>query len=78
LKPIFVVGRCKCDRNEETKRDYRICCIHDLKSSATLAMVFRDKAVPFVLKSAKDVPDNIITKRLEATKVTAYGLKKAA
>jgi len=46
--------------------------------SATPAAVFRDKAVPIVLKNAQDVPEIIITKRFEETKVTAYGLKKAA
>jgi len=46
--------------------------------SATPATVFRDKAVPIVLKNAKDVPEIIITKRFEETKVTAYDLKKAA
>jgi transposase InsO family protein len=51
---------------------------HEFLGSATPAMTFRDKAVPFVLKSAKDVPENIVVKRFEETKVTAYGLKKAA
>jgi len=46
--------------------------------AATPAAVFRDKAVPIILKTAKDVPENIITKRFEETRVTAYGLKKAA
>ena len=35
-------------------------------------------AVPFVLKNSKDVPENIVVKRFEETKATAYGLKKAA
>ncbi len=66
----------------------RLCCEftewynnwrpHEFLGSATPATVFRDRAVPFVLKNAKDVPENIITKRFEETKVTAYGLKKAA
>jgi len=41
-------------------------------------MVFKYKAVPFVPKNLKDVPENIISKRFEETKVTAYRIKKAA
>lgn len=57
---------------------YNVWRPHEFLASATPATVFRDKAVPIVLKSAKDVPDNIVVKRFEKTKVTAYGLKKAA
>ena len=57
---------------------YNVWRPHEFLGSATPAAVFRDRAVPFVLKSAKDVPENIITKRFKETKVTAYGLKKAA
>jgi hypothetical protein len=57
---------------------YNIWRAHEFLGSACPAAVFRDKAVPFVLKNAKDVPEIIITKRFEETKVTAYGLKKVA
>jgi putative transposase len=57
---------------------YNVWRPHEFLGSATPATVFRDRAVPFVLKKAKDVPENIITKRFEETKVTAYRLKKAA
>ena len=57
---------------------YNVWRPHEFLGSATPATVFQDKAVPIVLKNAKDVPGNIITKRFEETKVTAYGLKKAA
>ncbi len=50
---------------------------HEFPGSATPVMAFRDKAVQLITKSAKDVPDNIVVKRFEKTKVTAYGLKKA-
>jgi len=51
---------------------------HEFHGSATPATVFRDKAVPFVLKNAKNVPENIMTKRFEETKVTAFRIRKAA
>ena len=57
---------------------YNVWRPHEFLGSATPATVFQNKAVPIVLKNAKDVPENIITKRFEETKVTAYGLKKAA
>jgi hypothetical protein len=44
----------------------------------TPAMAFQNKSVPLVSKIAKDVPKNIMIKRFEETKVTAYRLKNAA
>ncbi len=46
--------------------------------SATPAVAFRDKTVPFITKIAKDIPEKMMVKRFEETKVTAYALKKAA
>jgi len=57
---------------------YNVWLSHEFLSSVTPTKVFRDKAVPIVLKNTKDVPENILVKRFEETKVTAYGLKKAA
>lgn len=57
---------------------YNVWRPHEFLGSTTPASVFRDRAVPFVLKNAKGVPENIMTKHFEETKVTAYGLKKAA
>ena len=51
---------------------------HDYLGSATPAKAFQNKAVPFVPKNAKHVPDKIVIRRFEETKVTAYGLKKTA
>ncbi len=51
---------------------------HEFLGSATPAEVFRDKAVPFVLKNAKDVPTDMETKRFQETKVTGYRIRKAA
>jgi len=51
---------------------------HEFLGSATPAIAFRGKAVLFVLKSAKDVPADLETKRFKETKVTAYRTKKAA
>ena len=64
-----------CSEFTEWYNDWRP---HEFLGSATPASVFRNRAVPFVLKNAKDVPENIIIKCFEETKVTAYGLKKAA
>jgi len=64
-----------CNEFTEWYNDWRP---HEFLGSATPADAFQNRAVPFVLKYAKDVPENIITKRFEETKVTAYRLKKAA
>jgi hypothetical protein len=45
--------------------------------SATPDIAYRKKAVPLVLKTSKDVPENIMIKRFEETKVTTYRIKKA-
>jgi len=57
---------------------YNIWRPHEFLDSATPAAVFRDKAVPFVLKNAKDVPTDLETKRFKETKATAYKIRKAA
>ena len=51
---------------------------HEYLGSATPATAFQKKAVPIVLKSAKNVPGNMVIKRFEETKVTAYRMKEAA
>ena len=51
---------------------------HEFLGSATPASVFRDKAVPFVLKNSKDLPADLEIKRFLETKTMAYRLKKAA
>jgi transposase InsO family protein len=51
---------------------------HEFLGSATPGQVYRDKAVPFVPKLAKSLPDNIAVKRFAETNVTGYRLKQAA
>jgi hypothetical protein len=49
---------------------------HKFLGSATPTLAYLNKAVPLVPKTAKDVPENIMIKRFEETKVTAYRIKK--
>ncbi len=51
---------------------------HEYLGSATPALAFKNKAVPLVLKGAKDIPIDLETKRFRETKVTGYRIKKAA
>ena len=46
--------------------------------SATPSKVRREKAVPFIPRTAKAVPENIEVKRFSETNVTGYRLKQAA
>ncbi len=51
---------------------------HEFLGSATPSEVYRDKAVPFIPKYSKIVPENIEVKRFTETNVTGYRLKQAA
>ncbi|MCP4752624.1 MAG: transposase family protein [Proteobacteria bacterium] len=51
---------------------------HEFLGSATPSVVFRDKTVPLVPKTAKVVPTAVEIKRFRETRVTAYRIKKAA
>ena len=51
---------------------------HEYLGSATPTLAFQNKAVPFVPKTAKNVPGNLVVKRFKETKVTAYRMRKAA
>ncbi len=51
---------------------------HEFLGSGTPAIVFRDKTVPIVPKTAKVIPAAVEIKRFRETRVTAYGIKKAA
>jgi len=51
---------------------------HEFLGSATPGVVFREKAVPLVLKEAKSIPADIEIKRFMETKVIGYRIKKAA
>ncbi len=51
---------------------------HEFLGSATPAVVFRDKTVPIVPKTAKVVPAAMEIKRFRETRVTAYRIEKAA
>jgi len=51
---------------------------HEFLGSATPGMVFRDKVVPFVPKTNKDVPANLEIKSFQETIVTTYRIRKAA
>ena len=64
-----------CSEFTEWYNDWRP---HEFLGSATPAMAFQNKVVPFISKNAKNVPDNLVVKRFEETKVTAFRIKKAA
>ena len=51
---------------------------HEFLGSATPAMAFQNKAVPFVLKTSKAIPADMEIKRFVQTKTTAYRIKNAA
>jgi hypothetical protein len=51
---------------------------HEFLGSDTPAMVFQNKSVPLVPKTAKNVPADLEIKSFKETKVTAYKIKKAA
>lgn len=51
---------------------------HEYLGSTTPDFAYRNKAVPFVAKTAKDVPIDLETKRFRETKVTGYRIKKVA
>ena len=64
-----------CSEFTEWYNDWRPL---EFLGSATPAMAFQNKVVPFIPKNAKNVPDNLVVKRFEETKVTAFRIKKAA
>jgi putative transposase len=66
---------CLCESFSNWYNNWRP---HEFLGSATPAMAFKNKAVPFILKNAKDIPANLEIKRFEEAKVTAYRIKKAA
>ena len=57
---------------------YNVWRPHEFLSNATPATVFRDKAVPIVLKTAKIIPADLEIKSFQETRVTAYRIRKAA
>jgi transposase InsO family protein len=51
---------------------------HEFLGSATPGQTFQNKSVPFVPKTAKDIPADLEIKRFKETKITGYRIKKAA
>jgi transposase InsO family protein len=51
---------------------------HEYLGSATPAEVFHNKSVPFIPKTAKDIPSDLEIKRFVETRVTGYRIKQAA
>ena len=51
---------------------------HEYLGSATPTMAFQNKAVPFVPKTAKDIPTDLEIKSFRETRVIAYRLRKVA
>ena len=51
---------------------------HEFLGSATPGQTFQNKSVPFVPKTAKDIPAGLEIKKFKETKITGYRIKKAA
>jgi hypothetical protein len=64
-----------CDNFSDWYNNWRP---HEFLGSATPNKTFQNKSVPFIPKTAKNIPDNLEIKRFKETKVTAYRIKKAA
>ncbi|NQU65777.1 MAG: transposase [SAR324 cluster bacterium] len=64
-----------CNEFTEWYNDWRP---HEFLGSATPADAFQNRAVPFVLKHAKDVPADLEIKSFQETRVTGYRIRKAA
>jgi hypothetical protein len=80
LKKVAIIRGYKhlvtlCDDFSEWYNNWRP---HEFLGSATPAFAYQNKAVPLVLKNAKDVPADLEIKRFKETKKTGYRIKKAS